>query len=68
MSGRARNIAIAALALIALCLVAAPHRRAEFALQMHRMDDVAPQRVQAVVDLGVVAISVLVTWSRRLTA
>lgn len=44
-----------------------PDRRADIAISVQRPDDIAPQRVQAVVDVGIVAVSVLVTWSKRLT-
>jgi len=67
MSGRARKIAIGALAALALLAFASPDRRADIAIHMHRVDDLTPQRVEAVVDIGIFAISVLVTWSKRLT-
>ncbi|MEI9928354.1 MAG: hypothetical protein WDN44_12480 [Sphingomonas sp.] len=47
-----------------------------FALPAHRADikiltaderDLAPHRMQAVVDLGLFAVSVLVTWSAQIT-
>ena len=66
MTQRVRRIvAIGAVALALLAFV--PDRRADIAISIQRPDDVAPQRVQAVVDVGVVAVSVLVTWSKRLT-
>jgi hypothetical protein len=67
MSGRARKIAFGALAALTLIAFASPNHRADISLQMHRVDDLAPQRIEAVVDIGVLAISVLVTWSKRLT-
>jgi len=67
MSGRAKKIAFGALAALALLAFASPNRRADIAVHMHRVDDLAPQRIEAVIDIGVFAISVLVTWSKRLT-
>jgi hypothetical protein len=67
MPGRARKIAFGALAVLSLLLLASPERRADIAIHLHRVDDVSPQRVEAAVDIGIVAISVLVTWSKRLT-
>ena len=62
-----RNRFILALGVAALLLISlATDRRADFSLAMQRQGDVSPQKVEAVVDLGLVAISVLVTWSRRL--
>ena len=62
-----RNRIILALGAAALLLVAlAPEWRADIAIAMQRRGDLAPQKVEAAVDLGVIAVSVLVTWSRRL--
>lgn len=58
-------VLIAAAALLLLSL--APDRHAGIAIAMQRVGDPSPQKVEAAVDLGLVAISVLVTWSRRLT-
>ncbi|RYD52556.1 MAG: hypothetical protein EOP60_10045 [Sphingomonadales bacterium] len=55
-------LGVALLALIAF----APDREASFAISMQRVGDPAPQKIEAAVDLGLVAVSVLVTWSRRL--
>lgn len=67
MSGRARRIAFAALALLALLAFASPDRRADIAIRMQRIDDLSPQRLEAVLDIGIFAVSVLITWSKRLT-
>jgi hypothetical protein len=56
-------IGAAALALLSFM----PDRRADIAISVQRPDDLAPQQVKAVVDLGLVAVSVLVTWSKHLT-
>jgi len=50
--------------LVAITRHSPPH--ADFELLMHRVGDTAPQQVHAAVDLGVLAVSVLVTWSGRL--
>lgn len=57
--------AAAAVALAVVCAPSPPH--ANIRILTHNTTDRAPQRVQAAVDLGVVAVSVLVTWSRQLT-
>jgi hypothetical protein len=59
-------ILIVAAALLGLLALASPGHRADIRILTHRPGDVAPQKVQAVVDLGLASISVLVTWSRRL--
>ena len=62
-----RNRIVLAFGAAALLLIAlAPDRRADIAIAMQRQGDASPQRVEAALDLGLVAISVLVTWSRRL--
>lgn len=53
--------------LIALVAVAAVrHPTASIRVLTHDAGDPAPARVQAAVDLGLVGLSVLVTWSRHL--
>lgn len=66
MSGRARRNAFGALALLALIAFASSDRRADIEIRMQRVGDLSPERIEAVLDIGIVAISVLVTWSRRL--
>lgn len=61
--GKIITIALAALAFCAFAT--APHR-ADIAILTHRQGDLAPERVEAVVDVGSLAVSVLVTWSRHL--
>lgn len=65
MNRSARNILI--LAVIALAVTTlTPDRRAGIEVAMQRPGDLAPQKVEAIVDLGLVVFSVLVTWSKRL--
>lgn len=62
-----RNRIIVMLGAAALLLISlATDRRADIAVALQRQGDPSPQRVEAVVDIGLVAVSVLVTWSRRL--
>ena len=63
---RRHRIAIVAGSALALLALASPDHRADIRILTHRPGDLAPQRAQAVVDLGLASISVLVTWSRRL--
>ncbi len=62
-----RNRTVLALGAAALLLISlATDWRADIAVAIERKGDLSPQKVEAVVDLGLVAISVLVTWSKRL--
>lgn len=54
---------IGAIAFFAL-RVERPH--ADLRILTHRVGDTAPQQVQAAIDVGIVAVSVIVTWSREL--
>lgn len=67
MLGRARKIAFGALAALALIPLAAPDRHAHLQIDLTRAGDVSPQRLEAAFHFGLVAFSVLVTWSKRLT-
>lgn len=66
MGKRSRTILLAAVAALGLIAFASPQHRADIRILTHRPDDVAPRKAQAVVDLGLASISVLVTWSKRL--
>jgi len=63
MERRRIGLAFAAGALLVAGLVA--HPRANLVLQLEELGDRAPARMQAAIDMGVVAISVLVTWTRQ---
>lgn len=65
MAKRNRKWLVLGAALLAL-LAFAPDRQANLAISMQRAGDPSPQKVEAAVDLGLIAVSVLVTWSRRL--
>jgi len=66
MVQRSRKVWIAAAALLALVVLASPDHRANIRILAHRPGDLAPQRAQAIVDIGLASVSVLVTWSRHL--
>ena len=53
-------------AVVLLASMAVRHPSADIRILTHDTADAAPMRIQAAVDLGVVAVSVLVTWTRRL--
>jgi hypothetical protein len=50
-------------ALTAGALLVAQHPTADIRVLTHDAGDPAPRRVQAAVDLGLMGVSVLVTWS-----
>jgi hypothetical protein len=66
MTKRLRAIVLSGAALAAMIAFTAPHHRADIEILTHRANDLSPQKVEAVVDLGLVGVSVLVTWSQRL--
>ena len=55
-------IAVAALGLIA---AVTQHPTADLRVLTHEAGDPAPHRMQAAIDLGVVGISILYTWTTR---
>jgi hypothetical protein len=63
MERRRIGLAFALGVLLLSGLAMRPH--ANFELQMQDAADRAPHRMQAAVDLGVMAISVLITWTSR---
>lgn len=66
MIKRSRILPIAAVAMLGLLVLASPDHRADIRVLAHRPDDLAPQKMQAIVDLGLGSVSLLVTWSKRL--
>jgi hypothetical protein len=48
---------------LALVAVAARHPTADIQLLTHNTGDLAPHRVQAAVDFGLVGVHLLVTWT-----
>ena len=61
---RNRRIMVGIVALLALVAVAR-HPSADIRILTHDATDRAPHEVKAAVDLGLVAISVLVTWTGK---
>jgi hypothetical protein len=55
------GLAVAAM----LLLAAARHPSADIRILTHDPCDHAPHRIQAALDLGLVAVSVLVTWTAK---
>jgi hypothetical protein len=53
------------LAAAALLVMAARHPSADIRILTHDRTDPAPHRVQAAFDLGLVAVSVLITWTAK---
>jgi hypothetical protein len=63
---RRRTLLIAA-ALLAV-VAAARHPTADIEILTHQTGDPAPRKVQAAVDLGIVAVKFLLTWTARQVA
>lgn len=59
---RNRKAALIA-ASLALVVVAARHPSANIQVLTHSASDPSPNRFQAAVDIGLVAVSILVTWT-----
>ncbi|MDP5281296.1 hypothetical protein Q9Q95_20390 [Sphingomonas sp. DG1-23] len=66
MFKRNRIVLIASAAALALLAWASPDHRADIRILAHRPGDLAPQKAQAIIDIGLASVSVLVTWSKRL--
>jgi hypothetical protein len=67
MRARNRIIVIGAAAALLLISYASPNHRADIRILAAEKGDANPHRMQAAIDLGVVAISVLITWTSQLT-
>ena len=61
-----RRIGFALAVAVLLVAGAVEHPRADFQLLMQDSGDRAPSRLQAALDLGVVGVSLLITWTRHL--
>jgi hypothetical protein len=66
MRTRGKTILLAAVAALGLVAFASPDHRADIRILAHRPGDLAPQKAQAIVDIGLASVSILVTWSKRL--
>ncbi|MBX3594263.1 hypothetical protein [Sphingomonas sp.] len=49
----------------ALALLALPHPSADIRIITHDVSDSAPHKFQAAIDFGILAVSVLYTWSQK---
>lgn len=65
MRSRGKIVIVLALLVVAL---AARHPTAKFELLTHDIGDPMPARVEAAADLGLLAVSIVVTWTRHLRA
>ena len=63
---RERRIGLAVGVTLLLLLAAVRHPSADIRILTHDAGDRTPARVQAAMDFGVIAVSVLVTWTKRL--
>jgi uncharacterized membrane protein YphA (DoxX/SURF4 family) len=62
----ARRTAALLIVVVLLVAVTMRHPSADIRILTHDSADRSPVRVQAAFDLGLVAVSVLVTWTKRL--
>lgn len=60
-----RRIVLAAGAVALLATAATVHPTAEFEILTHELTDQTPRKFEAAVDTGVLAVSVLYTWTER---
>ncbi|MCA1198016.1 hypothetical protein K9B35_08560 [Sphingomonas sp. R647] len=60
-----RRIILAAGAAALLMTAATVHPTAEFEILTHELTDKTPRKFQAAVDTGVLAVSVIYTWTER---
>ncbi|MFL9841245.1 hypothetical protein ABS767_09745 [Sphingomonas sp. ST-64] len=60
-----RRIALAAGGASLLAIGAIAHPSADIHIITHEASDISPRKVQAAVDVGVMAVSVLYTWTER---
>lgn len=51
------------LALVLIATLATRHPSADLRIQLHDPRDLAPHQVQAALDLGIMAVSILITWT-----
>lgn len=60
-----RRIVLAASAAALLVTATTVHPTAEFEILTHEITDKTPRKFQAAVDTGILAVSVLYTWTER---
>lgn len=68
MNYRRRRIAlVGACAVIAVAAANHPAANLDLRFETHDVADMAPHKLKAAVDLGLVGVSVLYTWTERVT-
>ncbi len=60
-----RRVVLAASAVALLATAATVHPTAEFEILTHEITDKTPRKFQAAIDTGILAVSVLYTWTER---
>ena len=60
-----RRIALAGAGAALLALVAMPGPTADIRILTHEVTDTAPKKFQAAINLGIMAVSVLYTWTAK---
>ncbi|MCW4461415.1 hypothetical protein OK349_06825 [Sphingomonas sp. BT-65] len=60
-----RRIALVGGGAALLAITALPHPTANIQILTHEVTDTAPRKIQAAVDLGILAVSVLYTWTAK---
>lgn len=66
MNGRGFKAMVAGAAVLALLALALPQRRADIRILTADQSDLNPHRMEAALDMGVFAVSLLVTWTSRI--
>lgn len=66
MDTRKGRIVLAGAVALALFAVVSPHNRADIRILTHDKSDMSPHKLQAAIDIGLIAISVLVTWTAKI--
>lgn len=67
MNTRKGRIVLAGAAALALLAMASPNNRADIRILTHEKGDLSPHKLQAAIDIGLVAISILITWTTKLS-
>ncbi|MES2442913.1 MAG: hypothetical protein V4574_08790 [Pseudomonadota bacterium] len=66
MTTRKGRIVLVGAAALALFACVSPHNRADIRILTHDKGDLSPHKLQAAIDIGLLAISVLVTWTAKI--
>ncbi|WP_423604333.1 hypothetical protein [Sphingomonas sp. MS122] len=60
-----RRIALVGGGAALLAIATLPHPTADIQILTHEVTDTAPRKIQAAVDLGILAVSVIYTWTAK---